>query len=1073
MNSSACTARAPSTSGRRANGRAGRSATKAVLVPPSTAVGCPRAPVSLRPGSSIPSGFAAAPARNADRKFSVVAQASKPKAVVCPAALATTYTKADPEAVAKYGFEEVRTDYVTEYGSHATLYKHKKTGAELMSLCNDDENKTFGVVLRTPPTNSTGIPHILEHSVLCGSRKYPIKEPFVELMKGSLNTFLNAFTYPDRTCYPVASCNLTDFYNLVDVYLDAVYHPRCIQDEKTFEQEGWHYEMDEKDGEMTFKGVVFNEMKGVYSSPESVLGRECQQALFPDNTYGVDSGGDPAVIPELTFAEFQEFHGKFYHPTNSRLWFYGDDDPNERLRLLDSFLGEFDRRTDIDSVVQQQKLFPEAKSITRPYVAAEGEEKNFFTVNWLLEEEAFDLETELAFSFLDHLMLGTQASPLRKALTESGLGESLTGSGLEDELRQPTFAVGMKGVTKEDVPKLEALIVKTLEDLAETGFDAAAIEASVNSIEFSLRENNTGRFPRGLSLMLRSMSSWLYDRDPFQPMRFTEPLESFKARLASGEDVFGPLIKKYLLNNPHRVTVELTPDQSLSQAMEAEEQAKITAKRASMDDAAVEALVENTRALKEKQETPDDPEALKCIPALDLADIPREAKSIPSVISQEGGATVLRHDLFTNDVLYAEVGLDMTTVPKELLPLLPLFSRSLLGMGTTEESFVDLTQRIGRKTGGLSVSPFTSGKRGSDDVVAYLMLRGKAMGAQSGELFGLMQDVLLKSRLDDKERFKQMVLETRSGMESSVVGSGHSYAASRIDAQRSTAGWVSEQMGGIAYLEYVRELVKRVDSDWEGVQADLEAIRTALLRSKGAIVNLTGDEGTLAAAQGPMDALMGSLPSAAGVKQDWTGRLPMVNEVLTVPTQVNYVGKGANLYEDAGYELSGSSYVINKTLGTSWLWDRVRVSGGAYGGFSDFDSHSGMFTYLSYRDPNLLKTLDNYDGTVDYLRTLEMDQDSLTKAIIGTIGDIDGYQLPDSKGYTALMRHLLDVSDEERQERREQILGTTIKDFREFADVLEACRGDNARVCAVASAEDAAAAAKERPELDLQVKKIL
>ncbi|KAF8058036.1 PREP1 [Scenedesmus sp. PABB004] len=977
-----------------------------------------------------------------------------------------------------HGFELVQQQFVREYDSQVLLYRHKKTGAELISVVNADENKTFGAVFRTPVSDSTGIPHILEHSVLCGSRRYPIKEPFVELMKGSLNTFLNAFTYPDRTCYPVASTNTQDFYNLVDVYLDAVLHPRCVADRQTFEQEGWHLELDDPSAPLSYKGVVFNEMKGVYSSPDSMFYRVVQQALFPDNTYRHDSGGDPEVIPQLTFEQFQEFHAKYYHPSNGRFWFYGDDDPTKRLALLDAYLGEFEARP-VDSEVATQPLLPEPRTVTAHYAAGDSEDgdgKAYAAVNWVLTSEPLDVETELALGFLDYLLLGTPAAPLRKALNDSSLGAALVGGGIDDELKQPIFSVGLKGVDPGSVGKVEALVLDQLNQLSVAGFTPGAVEAAVNTIEFSLRENNTGSFPRGLSLMLRAVGAWIYGRDPYTPIQWEDALSHFKARLSGGDDVFGPLITKYLLNNPHRVTVVMLPDTALAAKTEADEKARLDAIRAKLSEDDLKQVVEETAALKERQETPDSPEALACIPSLKLSDIPKAITTVPtSLSSRDGGATLLSHELFTNDVLYAEAALDMTGLPPALLPLVPLFSRSLTQMGTASESFVQLTERIGRKTGGLSVYPFTSAKRGQDQPVAYLMVRGKAMGHNSGDLFTLMGDILATARLDDRARFTQMVAETKAGLEAGIIGSGHRFAGSRLAAQRSVAGWVSESMGGLSYLEYVRGLAKRVEEDWEGVQADLEAIRSHLLQRKGAIVNLTGDERALSAAQAHVDDLLSRLPGTAalsGAAGGWQGALPRVNEALVVPTQVNYVGKAANLYADAGYSLSGAAYVIEKHLGTSWLWDKVRVVGGAYGGFCSFDSHSGMFTYLSYRDPNLLDTLAAYDGTPGFLRDLSLDADGLTKAIIGTMGDLDAYQLPDAKGYSALSRYLLGVSDEERQARRDQVLGTTLKDFKEFADVVACVSGDAGRVVAVTSADKAAAVLAERPDF-WEVRKVL
>ncbi|GBF88872.1 presequence protease [Raphidocelis subcapitata] len=763
-----------------------------------------------------------------------------------------------------------------------------------------------------------------------------------------------------------------------------------------------------------------------------------------------------------------EFHSRYYHPSNGRFWFYGDDNPAKRLELLDAYLGEFEARP-VQSAVETQSLLSEPRRVTAHYAAGDGEDgeeqKAYVALNWVLTDTHLDVETELALGFLDYLLLGTSAAPLRKALNDSGLGAALIGGGIDDELKQPIFSVGLKGVDPAATDKVEVLVLEKLGELAKTGFTASAVEAAINTIEFSLRENNTGSFPRGLSLMLRAVGAWIYDRDPYVPIQWEEALESFKTKLAKGEDVFGPLISRYLLDNRHRVSVVMLPDPALGARTEAAEKERLEAARAALARDELVRVAADTAALKERQETPDAPEALTCIPSLKLSDIPRTVTKVPTSVSELNpqGSLLLGHELFTNDVLYLEAALDMRPVPADLLPL----------MGTRKESFVELTERIGRKTGGVSVYPFTSAKRGQAEPVAYVMVRGKAMGGKAGELVDIMRDVLTDARLDDKARFTQMVLETKAGLEAGLVGSGHRFAGARLGAQRSQAGWVSEAMGGLSYLEYIRGLAKRVESDWEGVQADLESIRSLLLQRRGAIINATGDARALAAAERHGKGLLAALPAASAGAADWSGRqLARTNEALVVPTQVNYVGKAANLYADAGYKLSGAAYVVEKYLGTSWLWDKVRVVGGAYGGFCSFDSHSGQFTYLSYRDPNLLDTLEAYDGSPAFLKGLELDTDALTKAVIGTMGDIDAYQLPDAKGYAQFSRHLLGVTDEERQMRREQILSTTQKDFREFGEVIEAASGPAARVVAVTSADKAAAVNEERPGF-WEVKKVL
>ncbi|XP_074560044.1 presequence protease 2, chloroplastic/mitochondrial-like [Curcuma longa] len=977
----------------------------------------------------------------------------------------------------KLGFEIISEQTIDECKSTAVLYRHRKTGAEIMSVSNDDENKVFGIIFRTPPNDSTGIPHILEHSVLCGSRKYPLKEPFVELLKGSLHTFLNAFTYPDRTCYPVASTNTKDFYNLVDVYLDAVFFPKCVEDFQTFQQEGWHYELNHPEEDISYKGVVFNEMKGVYSQPDNILGRVTQQALFPENTYGVDSGGDPKVIPKLTFEEFKDFHRKYYHPSNARIWFYGDDDPNERLRFLSEYLDQFESSSaPNESKILPQKLFKEPLRIVEKYPAGDGgdlKKKHMVCVNWLLSEKPLDLETELALGFLDHLLLGTPASPLRKILLESGLGDAIVGGGIEDELLQPQFSIGLKGVSQDDIHKVEELVIETLKNLTVEGFASEAIEASMNTIEFSLRENNTGSFPRGLSLMLRSIGKWIYDLDPFEPLRYEKPLQSLKARIAEqgSKAVFSPLLEKFILNNPHRVTVEMQPDPDKASRDEADEKETLKKVKASMTEEDLAELARATQELRLKQETPDPPEALRSVPSLSLHDIPKKPINIPTEIGEINGVKVLQHDLFTNDVLYSEIVFDLNYLKKELLQLVPLFCQSLLEMGTKDMDFVQLNQLIGRKTGGISVYPFTSSVRGSADPCTHLIVRGKAMAARVEDLFNLINCVLQDVQFTDQLRFKQFVSQSKARMESQLRGSGHGIAARRMDAKLNVAGWISEQMGGVSYFEFIQNLEKRVDEDWEGISSSLDEIRRSLLSREGCLINVTADGKNLTNSMKYLDKFICSLPNTRPLKTDsWQSLISPGNEAIVIPTQVNYVGKAGNIYE-TGYQLHGSAYVISKHIGNTWLWDRVRVSGGAYGGFCDFDTHSGVFSYLSYRDPNLLKTIDVYDGTANFLRDLELDDDTLTKAIIGTIGDVDSYQLPDAKGYTSLLRYLLGVTDEEREIRREEILSTSLTHFKEFADAIEAVKNKGVAV-AVASPEDVAAANEERSGF-FQVKKAL
>ena len=967
-----------------------------------------------------------------------------------------------------HGFELLKEQDIPELNTRARLFRHLKTGAELLSLENDDENKVFGINFRTPPSDSTGLPHIMEHSVLCGSRKYPLKEPFVELIKGSLKTFLNAFTYPDRTCYPVASQNLQDFYNLIDVYVDAVFHPLITP--FTLQQEGWHYELDEPDAPLRYKGVVFNEMKGAYSSPENLLGRHIQRSLFPDTTYGVDSGGDPQEIPDLTYAQFKAFHENYYHPSNARIYFYGDDDPEQRLRLMDGYMQEF-KRLEVDSNVDLQPPFAEPSRLTIPYDAGQETDgkKWMLATNWVLTD-TLDPRSALSLQILSYILVGTPASPLRKALIDSGLGEDLVGGGLSGELRQITFSTGLKGAAGEDVDKIERLVLDTLADLVEQGIDPDMIAAAINTIEFRLRENNTGAYPRGLLLMLRALTTWLYDGDPLAPLAFEAPLAAIKENLRQDPRYFENLIHACLLENPHRSTVILEPDPLVRQRQEAAEEERLQNVRQSLGQANIQAIVENTRQLKRLQETPDPPEALAAIPSLKLEDLDRKIKRIPLDVSEQYGDKVLYHDLFTNGIVYLDLGFNLGSLPQETLPYVSLFGRALLEMGTDREDFVKLSQRIGSQTGGIRATAFTSALRQADQAAAWLFLRGKAITGQSQELLAILRDVLLTARLDNRERFRQMVLEEKADLEAALVPAGHRLVNTRLRSLFNTADWASEQMGGINYLFFLRQLAEMVDQDWPSVQAKLEQMRRILVSRGNMLANVTLDEGSWGQFQLQLSDFLSGLPDGAVEQAAWTPVRTPRFEGLTIPAQVNYVGKGADLYA-LGYELDGSVSVIANYVRTTWLWERVRVQGGAYGGFISFDHHSGVLTFLSYRDPNLLSTLENFNQTGHFLRNLDLSQEELTKSIIGAIGELDAYQLPDAKGYTSMLRYLTGDDDESRQRRREQVLDTTVADFRAFGEVLEAVK-EAGRVVVLGSQEAIGKANEARGEW-LEVKKVL
>ncbi|RIK40468.1 MAG: peptidase M16 [Chloroflexi bacterium] len=933
-----------------------------------------------------------------------------------------------------HGFTLVREQKIPELNTLARIWRHDKTGAQLLSMESDDENKSFGITFRTPPTDSTGTAHIMEHAVLAGSRKYRLKEPFIHLVKGSLKTFLNAMTYPDRTAYPVASTNLQDFYNLVEVYLDAVFYPLITRHH--LDQEGWHYELERPDAPLAFRGVVFNEMKGAYSSPDALLYRYSKQTLFPDTAYGFDSGGDPAQIPDLTYEQFKRFHETYYHPSNALIYFYGDDDPDERLRILDNYLRDFDPIA-VNGEVALQPPFDAPQQFTFPYGIDAGDDspkKAMVQVNWLLPENT-DQVLLMGLDLMSDALVGTQASPLRKALVDSGLGDDVTGGGLGAGMRQMTFAVGLKGITPDDADKVEELIFATLEKTATEGIDPDTVEAALNSTEFALRENNTGSFPRGLSLLFRALTTWTYGGDPLAPLAYEGLLAALKQNLAADPQYLQKLIRTHLLENPHRTTVLLTPDPEHNARLAAAEQERLAKAQASMDEATRQAIVANTAELKRLQEAPDDPAALAALPSLKLSDLDKEVKTIPIEVLRTPGGEILYHDLFTNGIIYLDLGLNLRTLPQDLLPYVDLFGRSLTEMGTETEDYVKLSQRIGRKTGGIYATTMLSAVRNHSRPSAWFLVRGKATTAQAQELLDILHDVLLTVKLDNPERFRQIVHKVRSRSEASLIPGGSAYVASRLRAAFNQADWADEQIGGISYLFFLRQLEKQIDQDWPSVLANLEAVRRHLLNRQSLLANVTLDTDNWAAFEPQLQDFLAGLPAAEVTTLGWSPSFATANEGLTIPAQVNYVGKGANLY-DFGYRYHGSISVITNFIRTGWLWDKVRMQGGAYGAGASFSKQSGVWTFTSYRDPNLLNTLAVYDQTANVLRTVELSDDELTKSIIGAIGAMDAYQLPDAKGWTSMVRYLLGETDASRQQTRDEVLGTTVQDFRRFADVL-------------------------------------
>ena len=955
-------------------------------------------------------------------------------------------------------FTLVEERSMAEVNGTARFYRHNATGAQIVSVTNDDENKVFGVTFRTPPKNSTGVAHILEHSVLCGSKKYPTKEPFLVLLQSSLQSFLNAFTFPDKTCYPVASANLQDFYNLIDVYIDAVFHP--IISENIFRQEGWHLEAETSDGPWLYKGVVYNEMKGVYSSPDSRLSEESQHAIFPDTLYSLDSGGRPDEIPSLSYEEFRDFHSRYYHPSNSRFFFWGDDPEEERLAIVARALAG-KGHCDVDSSISLQPAFAAPTRVTRAYPAEKGA-KCLFTVNWLTGKRG-DLERTLTLEMLQHILEGMPGSPLRRALISSGLGEDTTGDGLQMDLAQTSYSTGLKGVAEEDLPRAEELIFSTLKELAEKGIDKSLVEAAVNTVEFSYRESNTGNFPQGLAAMLQCLATWLYDENPLDSLAWEKPLASIKERLAKGDPVFEEAIRTLFLENPSRATVVLTPDEGLAARIEEEEAARVSAAQAAMSLKEREEVVRITRELQKAQATPDTPVALASIPSLGLGDLPSHNRLTQRAIQETSDFTMVGHELPTRGVAYMNLLIPLPKLPVRLVPSLSLFLRTFRDVGTARRDYTELGALIAAKTGGLGAS-LTMVNHTDGNLRCYLNLTGKAVSSKVQDLFDILNEILLEPIKDKdvlSQRLKEMLLEDKAGLEQDLVASGHKAASTRVLTHFSPAAVIGEAMDGIHYLNTLRSRLDNWDTALPQLLEDLDELRRLLVVARPGVVHCVGSTDDMENVARLAEHVWHALPGGARVDgtQCISLAAPVGAEVFATPSQVNYVAKGCNL-KALGYSYHGSAAVIMRHLARSYLWEQVRVLGGAYGAFCSLDRTSGNFVCSSYRDPNVEKTVAVYDSMADYLAGISLTREDLTRAIVGTIGDLDLYRLPEARGAYSLGRWLAGESDEALQALREEILSTTNDDFRAFAPILKeaASKGET---CVIGGA-NAARAAEEK-----------
>ncbi len=948
-------------------------------------------------------------------------------------------------------YEILENREVRDLNSKGFRIRHKKSGARFLILENDDNNKVFYIAFKTPPKDLTGAPHIMEHSVLCGSKKFPVKDPFVELAKGSLNTFLNAMTYPDKTVYPVASTNSKDFHNLVDVYMDAVLHPNIYEREEIFKQEGWHYELEDPASPITLNGVVYNEMKGAYSSPDDVLSREINKSLFPDTQYGMESGGDPEFIPTLTYEKFKELHSLYYHPSNSYIFLYGDEDMAEMLEFLDREYLSFYNAADIDSAITRQEPFKEQRYIEKSYSITDDEplsENTYLSENFVIGDN-LDPEVYIAFQILEYALLDVPGAPLTQTLIDKGIGKDVEGS-FDNGILQSVFSVVARNSDVEKKQTFLDTIREVLEDQVRGGIDRKALLAAINFYEFRYREADFGSYPKGLMYGLQSLDSWLYDDEkPFIHIESNKIFEILREKADKG--YFEELIKKHLLDNSFSSVVVLKPERGLNAKMEKKTADRLKEYKDSLSDKEIEALIKDTAALKKYQDEPSTEEELMTIPLLKIDDLEKKAEEIKNEMVSEDGTEILFHDYFTNGISYLTFVFNIKGMPEELYPWFGLF-KSLLGLINTENfSYMELNNEINYKSGGLDFGmAAVKSRETSMDFLPFLEIRGRYLKDKTGFAFDIIPEILFTGKLDDKKRIREIVSMIKSRMADKCISAGHSTAVMRSMSRYFAAERFLEAVSGITFYDFIKDLEENFDDRFSELLLNLNRVKDFVLRRDRLSFDLTGDRETLdfvrSKVKGFKDALSPEISSF---------ELPAFNPVkykegIKTASQVQYVAKTAYTKE-AGLTYTGALRVLKVIMGYDYLWINVRVKGGAYGCMSQF-GRTGEAVFVSYRDPNTLNTLDIFDKAADYIRDFNASDRDMTKYVIGAVSSLDTPLTPKNKGARSRSAYYSRLSIEDLQKERDEVLSCDVNVIRSLAPFAE-CIRDSENVCILGSEE--------------------
>lgn len=941
----------------------------------------------------------------------------------------TIHDLAEYEILDEHRVEDVQSD--------GFILRHKKSGARIAILSNNDDNKVFYIGFRTPPEDETGVPHIIEHTTLCGSKKFPVKDPFIELAKGSLNTFLNAMTYPDKTVYPVASCNDQDFKNLMDVYLDAVFNPNITKYEEIFKQEGWHYELTGKDDELKINGVVYNEMKGAYSSPDEVLSSQIYRSLFPDNTYSKDSGGNPEYIPKLTYEAYLDFYHKYYHPSNSYIYLYGDMDVVERLEWLDKeYLSLYDYKK-VNSEINKQPAFDEIKNVEAQYSITmddSQENKTYLSYNRVVGDTLDEMLYQ-AFDVLDYALVSSPGAPVKQALIDAGIGDDVYGS-YDAGILQPVFSFVAKNANASQADEFESIIENTLKEVVKTGINKEALLAGINSSEFKFREADFGQFPKGLLFGLNCLDSWLFD--DMKPFIHLECLGTFaKLRKAVDTDYFEKLIQEYLLDNTHGSSVTVKPKRGLGNEREEALAKELSDYKASLSDEEIKKLIEDTEHLKKYQEEPSSDEDLRKLPMLTRADMKKNAMPFSNIEDELSDVKVVRHDIESNGIDYISFLFDAGDFAQSELGYLGFFTNALGLVSTEKYSYTDLANATNIYTGGISTGTASHPDiKDRNNFVFKLEVKLKVLEKNLDKALELMEQMLLSSDFTDTKRLSELVAQIKARLQANLSSSGHLVAAMRSMSSFSRYALYQDELKGIAFYRSICHIEKELSESPKSVSDKLAAIAKKLFARNRMLISFTGNNEAYGNAKPLLEKVIAGFNKMSAIGNQAEVHFNTAKEAFIDASQIQYVAKTGDFICE-GYEYTGALRLLRIILSYDYLWINVRVKGGAYGCMNTF-LRSGESYFVSYRDPNLSDTLDVYDRIPEYIKSFSPDERDMTKYIIGTFSALDTPMNPEAKGSRSLSAYLEGITYEQIQKERNEILNAQPEDIRRLADLVEA-----------------------------------